>query len=226
MKAFVANPSCRKAKKQQRRSRRNLLPLVIGNPHRIGGTKMSAKKKNRAGAGKARRSHARKNPAHRRIRRSYRNPDFVGQSLLSNTVMVGGATGGLLGDIYLPAWLLKLINQPDTGTWSYILAALAVVLPAWLFHKINWPNVAKGWLAGAGAGFVWRAIDDATGANYVVVQSGMGSFIQPASVPLPGANMFGQYARKALPAGSIASPMAVAAPVSKGVGYVKYPYAA
>ena len=115
--------------------------------------------------------------------------------MANNAKLVTGAAAGLLGDVYVPAWVLSLMNRPDSGVWAYLIAALVVILPAWAFGKINWNQIAKGWLAGAGAGFIWRAIDDATGMKYVTVSSGMGSFLTQQQIALPGANIFGQYAR-------------------------------
>lgn len=229
MKGYVANgkrakKSRNKAKNAKVTRRRNALPLIIGNPIKRRKTIM-AKKSNKV----RRHRMAGKNPLARpRRRRHSRNP-FVGDSAANNAKLVAGAAGGLLGDVYIPAWLLGLMNQPDSGMWSYIIAALVVILPAWAFSKVNWNNVAKGWLAGAGAGFIWRAIDDATGMKYVQIQSGMGSFLTQQQVALPGVNIFGQFNRRAQPqlmASSGASPAAVSTPVSKGVGYVKFPYAA
>ena len=153
-----------------------------------------AKKKSKANV--KRRWMAGKNPLAKRRRRSATRNPFVGDSISNNAKLVAGAAGGLLGDVYVPAWLLSLMNQPDSGMWSYVLAALVVLVPAWAFAKINWTNVAKGWLAGAGAGFIWRAIDDATGMKYVTVQSGVGAFSTQQQVVFPGPNLFGQYAAR------------------------------
>jgi hypothetical protein len=149
---------------------------------------------------------------------------LAGETMGKTATLVGAAAAGLLGDVYVPGWLLGMMNKPDAGVWSYIAAALAVILPTYAFSKINWPQVAKGWLAGAGAGFIWRAIDDATGQKFVTVTSGVGAFSTQQGVVLPGPNLFGQFARKQLPAET--SVAAVSTPVSKGMGYVRYPYAA
>lgn len=183
---------------------------------------MAAKRKRKATA----RHRARHNPLGRvRRRRHSRNP-FAGDTLNNNVKLIAGATGGLLGEELIPRWLLALMNRTDGGMWSYILAALAVVLPAWLFAKVNWNTVAKGWLAGGGAALVWRAIDDVTKSNYLTVQAGMGSFLTQQNVVLPGPNLFGQFARgqRMLPAASSSSALAPSS--MRGVGYVKYPFAA
>ena len=184
-----------------------------------------AKRKRKNEPGRRRRKAGHNPLARRHHRRGSRNPLLAGESMTNSVKLVGSAAAGLLGDVYIPAWLLSLMGRPDAGVWSYIVAALAVILPTWIFAKVNWPNVAKGWLAGAGAGFIWRAIDDATGQKYVTIQSGMGSFLVPSQVALPGPNVFGQYARKALPAAT-ATAAVVSTPVGKGMGYIKYPYAA
>ena len=184
---------------------------------------MAGKRKRKATA----RHRARHNPLGRprHHRRHHRNP-FAGDTLNNNVKLVAGATGGLLGEELIPRWLLNLMNKTDGGMWSYILAALAVVLPAWLFAKVNWNTVAKGWLAGGGAALVWRAIDDVTKTNYLQVQAGMGSFLTNQNVVLPGPNLFGQFARQRMLPPAASSPGALATSSMRGVGYVKYPYAA
>lgn len=172
-------------------------------------------------AGKNPRAHER-----RRHNRPRRNP-FAGDTMGNNAKLVLGATGGLLGEELIPKWLLALLNQPDAGLWSYVLAALAVILPAWIFDKVNWKMIAKGWLAGGGAAIVWRAIDDVTSTQAVTVTTGVGSFLTNQQVALPGPNLFSQFTRtqRALPAPG--SPASLSTPVSKsGMGYIKYPYAA
>jgi hypothetical protein len=225
MKAFVAyGKRSKKLKARKKAARRpNSLPLIIGNPFkRRTKTMAKAKRKN------ATRRHRRagKNPLVRvRRRRTSRNPlELAGQGVNENLKLIAGAAGGLFGNIHFPAMALALVNQPDTGIPSYLVAALAAIVPAYLLQKINWSTVAKGWLAGAGAALAWRVYSDVTGQGVVTVSSGMGSFLTQQQVCLPGGNLFGQYGRKGLQAGSVASPMALSAPVSKGVGYVKYAY--
>jgi hypothetical protein len=225
-KVFVANGKKNRAKKAKARvaakRRHNPLPLLVGNPtrRRVSIMAKSRKKKNPSYGHAKASSKALGRPRHHR-----KNP-FIGDSAGNNVRMILGASGGLLADVYVPAWILGMLGMADTGLTSYALAALTVLVPAWALHKFNFAQIAKGWLAGGGAAFVWRVVDDLTGQKYVTVQSGMGSYLTNQQVVFPGPNLFGQYARKQLPAASAASPVAVSSPVSKGVGYLKYPYAA
>ena len=167
-----------------------------------------------------------KNPlSHSRRRR--RNPDFIGMNTGSLGGLSLGAVLGLLINVYGPAKLLAAVNQPDAGMMSYLIAGLFDVVPAWLLKKFGFPNAATGFFAAATAAIVWRGIDDASNQQIVPMGAGMGSFLFPANVALPGRNEFGQFARngqRMLPAMTAST---VSAPVSKsGVGYVKFPYAA
>ena len=186
MKAFVANPGKRAG---EQRKRINPLPLLVGNPQRRSVSIMSKKKTNKKSAT----SHGRpagKNPLGKpRRRRSHRNP-FMGESLSANLASLGAGAVGLLADVYLPAWALALLGQPDTGWLSYLLAAAVVVIPAYALDKANLKAISKAYFIGAGSGLVWRVIDNLTGQQYVQVESGMGSFLIPANPPLPGPNVF------------------------------------
>jgi len=229
MKMFVANPS---KKKQQKHHRVNPLPLVIMNPSKKRSFIMTKKKHKRNEPNPRRR--AKKNPFKRR-RRSH-NP-FPVTAANAVKVVVGGATG-LLATVYIPNWLFGLFGMADTGLLAYAGAALVAFLPPWLLSK--YPNLALGWLAGGGAGFVWRVIDDLTAHPYLqitanVPQPGVTGFIAPAQYVLPGPNVFGPYARRALPAATIqatgrvagATPVNAAGQASPvGLGWVRYPYAA
>jgi hypothetical protein len=213
-KVFVANPSRRKAKakahKKTRRGRTNPLPLVIGNPRRI--TTMAKRKRSKAGAGKNARPH-RRNPVTRR-RRNHRNP--LPATGMGAVKLIFGSAAGLLSSVYVPSWLLAALGQPDSGVFSYALAVLATIVPAYFLEKM--PDVAKGWLAGGGAGVVWRLVDDFTGSQALVIQSGgsgMGSFFtKPVTFPLPAQSVFGPYARGGRPALPPAMPTGGAAPVA------------
>jgi hypothetical protein len=222
MKAFVANPTRRKAKKkQQRRHRGNPLPLVVMNPFHRRNKMAKKRKRNKAGAGLKTRSRRVKNPMGFR-RRHRRNP--YPETMQNAVKIVFSSAAGLLGSVYIPGWLLGLFGKADTGLFSYVAAALVAFVPPALLEK--YPNLAKGWLAGGGAGLVWRVVDDLTGNKYLTISSGtgMGSFNTTQSIALPGQNLFGQYGRR--PQLSAASPAALSAPVGKGMGYVKYPFAA
>jgi hypothetical protein len=227
MKMFVANPS--KKKKQQKRHRVNPLPLVIMNPRKQRSFVMAKKKSRKhASVGQHRPRH---NPFKRR--RARHNP-FPVSGTNAVKVVLGGATG-LLATVYIPNWLFGMFGMADTGLLAYAAAALVAFLPPWLLNK--YPNLAQGWLAGGGAGFVWRVVDDLTGHPYLSIsaQPGTGSFIAPASYVLPGPNVFGPYGRRALPAATLQATGAVraATPVNAagqaspvGMGWVRYPYAA
>jgi hypothetical protein len=211
-KVFVANPSRRRAKakahKKTRRGRTNPLPLVIGNPRRI--TTMAKRKTRKAGAGKNARPH-RRNPVMRR--RHHRNPLLP--TGMGTVKLIFGSAVGLLSSVYVPSWVLAALGQPDSGLFSYALALAATLFPAYLLEKM--PDVAKGWLAGGGAGIVWRAVDDFTGSQPLVISSGsgMGSFFtKPLTFPLPAQSVFGPYARGGRPALSPALPAGGAAPVA------------
>jgi len=182
-------------------------------------------KKHSKGAG-APKHRAKKNPFRRR--HNSRNP-FSGSMTNAVKVVLGGATG-LLATVYIPNYLLALFGLGDTGLLGYLTAGLAAFLPPWLLKK--YPTLAQGWLAGGGAGFVWRVVDDLTGHPYLsisssVAQPGVSGFFAPAQSVLPGPNVFGPYGRKALPAAVVAAPArATGQSVGVGMGWVKYPYAA
>ena len=103
---------------------------------------------------------------------------------------VGAGAVGLAADVYLPAWLLALLGQPDSGWLSYLAAAAVVAIPTWALSKFGYSVVSEAYLVGSGAGFLWRVVDNLTGQQYVQVQTGMGSFLVPANPPLPGPNVF------------------------------------
>lgn len=178
-------------------------------------------------AGKNPLGHLRRN----HHRRHHRNP-FMGESIgLQVKRLIAGAAG-LLADVYVPAWLLGMAGQPDSGWMSYLLAAGVVVAPAWALHKAGMSEAAKAYFVGSGAGFVWRAVDDLTGTQYVTVQSGtgMGSMLVPGSYPLPGPNVFSPYLRGrqapmlTAPTGpsQTGSTMSVSSPATKGTSYFAY----
>jgi len=170
-----------------------------------------------------------------------KNPGFIGDSISTNVKQIVGAALGFLGDVYIPAFLLGMVNQADSGPFAYLAAAATVLAPAWAAHKFGMPNLAKGWLLGSGAGFAWRIVDDVTGQKLVEVQvqtpEGMSSFFIPQNSVLPGPNVFGAYGRRSMAAGAGPSPvtatgagkstsvMSISKPAS-GMGWARYPYAA
>ncbi len=233
MKAFVANPARRKAKKkQQKREKRNPLPLVVMNPFQRRNKMAKARKKNKGGAGHRSRSRMfAKNPIHHRRRRHNPFPETGANA----AKLVFSAALALLGSTYIPGWLLSFFGVADSGLVSYFLAAVVAFGPAFALQA--YPQFAKGWLAGGGAAFVWRIIDDLTGGKYVTITPGpgMGSFIiNGQTYVLPAASVFAPYARgqrgsqALLTAGPAAggaaagaSPMAVAgAAAPGGMGWV------
>jgi hypothetical protein len=223
-KVFVANGKSH-AKKAGENARRNYLPLLVGNPT-LRRSEMTKAKKKGSHLGK----HHRKNP-------------FIGNTMGNNAKLVAGAAAGFLGDVYLPSMVLGLMGKPDSGILSYVLAGAAVIAPAWLLAKWNMAKIAEGWLAGAGAGLVWRAVDDLTGQKLVQVSvqtpQGLSSFFIPQNQVLPGPNVFGAYARgrrmlnaapstspsTAVGAGSATSVSSLSKPAS-GMGWARYPHAA
>lgn len=138
--------------------------------------------------------------------------------------LVFGSAGGLLSSVFVPSYLLSMLGQSDSGIFSYALAILATIVPAYLLEKM--PDVAKGWLAGGGAGVVWRLVDDLTGSQALVVSSGSGLssfYTKPVNFPLPAQSVFGAYARGGRPALPPAAPQGGAAPVAgkAGMGWVQ-----
>ena len=159
-------------------------------------------------------------------RRHYRNPFTGGTSGVVKLVF--GSAGGLLAAVYIPSVILAALGQPDSGLFSYALAIAATLVPAHLLKSM--PDIAKGWLAGGGAGVVWRAVDDITGGSVLTVQSGGLSsfFTKPTRVPLPAGNVFANYTRPGgnlLTAGSLAeggpAPAAIAASSKAGMKWVQ-----
>ncbi len=178
MKMFVANPS---KKKQQKRHHVNPLPLVIMNPSKKRSYHM-AKKKHVQHRSTSRRP--KQNPfKHRRARR---NPFSAAGATNAVKVVLGGASG-LLATVYIPNWLLALFGMADTGMLALAASAAVAFLPPMWLKK--YPTLAQGWLAGGGAGFVWRVVDDLTGKPYLSItsnlpQPGVGSFIAPGQYVL------------------------------------------
>ena len=184
--------------------------------------------RNRRRAGSNPHGHAMR---HHHRRRSSRNP-FMGESLGLQVKRLLAGAAGLLADVYVPAWLLGMMGQADTGWMSYLLAAGVVLAPSYLLHKSGMTEAAKAYFFGSGAGLVWRVVDDFTGTQYVTVQSGtgMGSMLVPGSYVLPGANVFQPYLRGrsqgmvTAPSGpsQSSSAMSVSSPISKGTSYFAY----
>lgn len=183
---------------------------------------MAKSRKRKAGAGKNARPHRRNPVMTRARRRHHRNPlPATGMAAIK---LIFGSAAGLLSSVYVPSWVLGALGQPDSGLYSYALALAATLVPAYLLEKM--PDIAKGWLAGGGAGIVWRVVDDATGsqAPLVVQLNGMGSFFtKPVNFPLPAQSVFGPYARGGRPALPPATPAGGPAPVAgkSGMGWVQ-----
>ena len=193
---------------------------------------MAKKKSKKVGAGHHSRSRHAKNAMgfHRRHRR--RNP--FPESASGSAKLISGAALALLGSVYIPGWILSFFGGADTGLVSYFLAAVVAFGPAYALQM--YPQFAKGWLAGGGAGFVWRIIDDLTGGKYLSIGpgTGMGSFIiNGKPYVLPAQSVFSPYARgrgaqALLPAATTtgpaiagaATPMAVAGGATQGMGWV------
>ncbi len=229
MKAYVANG--KHASKAKAR-RRNPLPLLVGNPQR----RFTMAGKRKAKKAVFHRNRQRANPVgHHRRRR--RNPGFLGDSLSTNLKSVLAGAAGLLGDVYVPSWLLGMFGMPDQGVLSYALALGIVALPAWALDKAGMKDAAKGWLVGSGAGVVFRLVDDFTGSTPVTIGkgSGIGAFTIPGQVALPGPNVFATLNKLAAPvaaanlttpAGS-SSQLAISKGAAKaGMGYFLHGYRA
>lgn len=220
-KVFVANGK-RNAKRSE--EQRNPLPLLIGNPTQRRTQEMAKRKRSKG------------------LSRPMRRNGFIGEPIAVLAKQIAGAAVGFLGDVYIPSTLLGMAGMPDSGIPAYLLALLAVIGPAWGLHKFGMGNLAKGWLLGSGAGFAWRLVDDATGKKLVEVQvqtpQGMSSFYIPQDSVLPGPNVFSKYGRKAMSPGSSAyaaagsgqapgsSVTALSKPVTGGMGWARYPFAA
>src|SRR5208282_6655187 len=106
-KVFVANGKHKKkqAKKQQKRSSVNPLPLVVMNPTRTGGTTKMAKhykKKKKGGGG----YHHRKNPSSSYKRRYHRRNPGLPESATNSAKLVFASALALLANVYIPGWLL------------------------------------------------------------------------------------------------------------------------
>ena len=181
---------------------------------------MAKSRKRKAARGGANPSRRRHNPFHRRHTRR-RNPLPVSISD-AGVLVASGAIGGI-ASAYIPNLVL---GAHDTGWLGYLANAAVAFIPPMFLSK--WRNVSLGWLVGGGTMVVGRIVDDLTGQPVIQFQgpTGVGSFYGPGKFPLPGGNMFGQFARgraqMALPAAS-ATPSAVAqaAAPAKGMGWVR-----
>jgi hypothetical protein len=121
------------------------------------------------------------------------------------------------------------MGRPDTGLFSYAAALGVVLIPAYLLNKANMQLASKSYFVGAGAGLVWRLIDQLTGQQYVSLDNGLGSFLIPGNPPLPGPNVFPAGGRSMLPAPSAVStagkanatsPMQASNPTNAGMSYL------
>lgn len=216
MKMFVANPSKRRKKQQKSRRRANPLPLVIMNSRKRKRSYMAKKRAHHnAGSHKRRRHH---NPFRRR--HHSRNPfGLSGANALK--IALSGA-GGVFADVYIPDLLLSTLGMSNTGITAWVAALAVAVLPPWLLSR--YPNFVSGWLAGAGGAALWRIYDDTIGRPSLSISASRGTsgFIAPGAQVLPGPNVFGPYARPALPA----AVGAARASTGTGMGWVRGPFQA
>jgi hypothetical protein len=143
---------------------------------------------------------------------------------MNSAKLIFASALALLANVYIPGWLLGFFGVADAGLFAYFVAAVVVFGPAYALNR--YPMFAKGWLAGGGAGFVWRIVDDLTSNKYLNLSPGAGlsSFIVPGqNVVLPGQNQFAPYARggpallgSGSPVAQAASPVAVGAAAKPG----------